>query len=586
MNALRGKTGGGISIQYIFDTTTADSDPGPGKLRLNQATQNTATVIRADLVDVNGTDWTTALASLADSTSAVKGHIRLFAVSDPSKWLLFSVSAVASPSGYKNVAAAILGWSSASPFSNGDAVVLTFSRTGDAGTAGTNGLDGTNAGLRWAFATSTSMADPSSGNLRANNATLASATALAISANTGESGNPSALAFLQTFDDSTNTLKGYVLIKKVSAPQSFRVYSISALTDNTTWIQLTVAHVAGNGSFSAADLLSIEFLRAGDKGTGGGGGGSPCEFALTLVSGQPVLNSDQIAKGTLYVTPYVGNTIKVYDGASFVALVSAEMSLALDSNAGHAGYHQFAKIFDVFAYANGGTLAIGTGPAWSSGTARGTGAGTTELQQLGGIWTNKNAITLRIGVNSGDTTAVAANQATYLGSIYCPANGQTGMAFKPAAAAGGTNNVLGVYNAYNRRVRRAESRDSTANWTYTSASWRAANNSNSNRIAWLDGLGEAMVEASYTLGCATSSNAILGFAGIALDSTSVQPTGAVGIMSTSSNAFALPMACRDCFPGSLGLHYAQAVEYSTGSTTTFYCAQSVSQGALAVSLEM
>jgi hypothetical protein len=140
MNALRGKTGGGISIQYIFDTTTADSDPGPGKLRLNQATQNTATVIRADLVDVNGTDWTTALASLADSTSAVKGHIRLFAVSDPSKWLLFSVSAVASPSGYKNVAAAILGWSSASPFSNGDAVVLTFSRTGDAGTAGTMGL--------------------------------------------------------------------------------------------------------------------------------------------------------------------------------------------------------------------------------------------------------------------------------------------------------------------------------------------------------------------------------------------------------------------------------------------------------------
>ena len=53
MNALRGKTGGGISVQYVFDTTTADADPGSGKLRLSQATQNTATAIRADLLDVN-----------------------------------------------------------------------------------------------------------------------------------------------------------------------------------------------------------------------------------------------------------------------------------------------------------------------------------------------------------------------------------------------------------------------------------------------------------------------------------------------------------------------------------------------------
>jgi Protein of unknown function (DUF2793) len=139
MNALRGKTGGGISVQYVFSTTTADADPGNGTLRLNQATQNTATVIRADLADVNGTDWTAALASLADSSSTVKGHIRLFSVSDPSKWLLFTVSAVASPSGYKNITVAIVSSSAASPFANGDAIVLSFSRTGDAGANGTSG---------------------------------------------------------------------------------------------------------------------------------------------------------------------------------------------------------------------------------------------------------------------------------------------------------------------------------------------------------------------------------------------------------------------------------------------------------------
>ena len=32
---------GGAVSQYTFDTTTADADPGAGKLRLNQAAQNT-----------------------------------------------------------------------------------------------------------------------------------------------------------------------------------------------------------------------------------------------------------------------------------------------------------------------------------------------------------------------------------------------------------------------------------------------------------------------------------------------------------------------------------------------------------------
>jgi hypothetical protein len=139
VNALRGKTGGGISIQYTFSTTTTDSDPGAGVLRLNQATQNTATVIRADLLDVEGKDWTAALDSLDDSTNTVKGHIRLFSVADPAKWLLFTVSAVASPSGYRNITVALVASSAASPFGNGDGIVLSFTRAGDKGQDGAAG---------------------------------------------------------------------------------------------------------------------------------------------------------------------------------------------------------------------------------------------------------------------------------------------------------------------------------------------------------------------------------------------------------------------------------------------------------------
>src|ERR1044072_2855169 len=53
-----GLPGGGIAIEYVFDTTTADADPGNGKLRLDNATQNTATAIRTDLLDNNGATWT------------------------------------------------------------------------------------------------------------------------------------------------------------------------------------------------------------------------------------------------------------------------------------------------------------------------------------------------------------------------------------------------------------------------------------------------------------------------------------------------------------------------------------------------
>jgi len=142
VNALRGKTGVGISVQYTFSTTTTDSDPGAGVLRLNNATQNAATVIRADLLDVNGTDWTAALASLADSTNTVKGHIRLFSVLDPARWLLFTVSAVASPTGYKNITVANVSSSAASPFANGEGLVLAFSRAGDKGASGASAFTG------------------------------------------------------------------------------------------------------------------------------------------------------------------------------------------------------------------------------------------------------------------------------------------------------------------------------------------------------------------------------------------------------------------------------------------------------------
>lgn len=168
----------------------------------------------------------------------------------------------------------------------------------------------------------------------------------------------------------------------------------------------------------------------------------PALFRLSLTTGDPTPSADVTGAATIYAVPYLGNGVQLYSGTGFVAYTSAQLSLALDATAAHTGYHQNGKKFDCFLFMNGGAVTLGTGPAWSTDASRGVGAGTTELQYQSGIYTNKNQITLRIGSNAGDTVAVAANQATYIGTFRASADGQA------------TDSKLnrGVYNYHGPRV--------------------------------------------------------------------------------------------------------------------------------------
>ncbi|HAK62683.1 MAG TPA: hypothetical protein DCO82_05505, partial [Alphaproteobacteria bacterium] len=133
---INGTVGAGaIAIPYTFSTTTTDSDPGSGNLRLNQATQNTATVIRADLNGSDGISKTVLLDLFDDASGPVKGYVRLVKLGDETKYLIFEVTALATPSGYRNITVAHRASSSASPFANSDAIVLYFTRGGDLSTS-------------------------------------------------------------------------------------------------------------------------------------------------------------------------------------------------------------------------------------------------------------------------------------------------------------------------------------------------------------------------------------------------------------------------------------------------------------------
>ena len=279
---------------------------------------------------------------------------------------------------------------------------------------------------------------------------------------------------------------------------------------------------------------------------------TPPQGRLTLISNTPVMTVDATAQSTIYYTPYQGNQIPV--GA--VMFSFSQLSYSLGTSA-----HLSGNLYDIFAYNASGSIALCTGPAWSSASAR-----SAAISMFNGLWTNQSILTCTVS-GGGSTTSVPANNATYLGTFYATTNGQTGMSFNPTPASGGTNNVLGLYNAYNRVRIKAQSSDSSTGWTYNSATWRATDNSNSNRISYIDGLGTENVETFATVYGYSGNNLGRMAVGVNRDSTSAIPTnlgrlGTGGIGNSDAGAYV-----GQNFMPSIGFHYVQAMESSFAANT-------------------
>jgi hypothetical protein len=122
---------------------------------------------------------------------------------------------------------------------------------------------------QWTFSTTTTMADPTTANLRLNNAALASVTQIAISDLSANVGNPDLGTWIDTWDDAGGSNSGSIFIFKDNG--NFAIYNVNAaLTDNTTWHQVPVTYVASAGSFSNADAILIGFAASGTTLVTGG----------------------------------------------------------------------------------------------------------------------------------------------------------------------------------------------------------------------------------------------------------------------------------------------------------------------------
>lgn len=140
----QGPTGaaGGDTFQYQYSTTTTDSDPGSGIMRFNNATFASITQIYLDdNENAAGADIQAWLATLDDSTSGVKGSLRIEKRNTPGTYRHFQITSLVEATGYWKVT--VTPTVSNGTLTNADIVYVSFARSGDIGTTGATGSQGT-----------------------------------------------------------------------------------------------------------------------------------------------------------------------------------------------------------------------------------------------------------------------------------------------------------------------------------------------------------------------------------------------------------------------------------------------------------
>ena len=261
-----------------------------------------------------------------------------------------------------------------------------------------------------------------------------------------------------------------------------------------------------------------------------------CEGRLTLTSGTPVTTGDVSASVSAYWSPYRGNRIALYDGTQSWSIVTfTEITISLTGKTASTPY-------DVFAYNNSGTVAIEL-LAWTSKTARAT------------------ALVLQDGVlvESGATTR------RYLGSIYINSSG------------GQTDDTAAkryVWNYYNRVPRALRVIESTASWTYNTATIRQARASTANQVEVVVGVAEVPVDLSLVVTMSNSNAATCDVQiGIGENSTTVFSTSSYGgyIGFQGGNSLRLGAVNRLTKFPAIGYSYYAWLEFSgANATTTFW----------------
>lgn len=260
------------------------------------------------------------------------------------------------------------------------------------------------------------MADPGSGTVRFNNATLASVTAIAIDDLSADNGNPDVSAWILTFDNSSATNKGTLRFRKKSAPQNFVDFTVTGLTDNSGWTELAVTHAASSGSLSNADTLLMAFYATGDVGPAGpaGSGSGDVNGPASSVASEIALFDG--TTGKLIKRATTTGIIKATSGVIAAAVSGTDYAPATSGSAilkgnGAGGFSSAVASTDYAPATSGTAILKGNGSGGFSaavantdyvGTARNVGT-STGLSGGGDLSTNRT-IALDVNALTEDTS--------------------------------------------------------------------------------------------------------------------------------------------------------------------------------------
>lgn len=259
---------------------------------------------------------------------------------------------------------------------------------------------------------------------------------------------------------------------------------------------------------------------------------SLCEFRLTLTTLTPVTSSDVLAATTVFLSPYKGNRIALFDGSSaWTVFNSAEMSIAVPATT--------STMYDVFCFNNSGTPTL-EALAWTNDTTRAT------------------ALVLQNGVlvKSGATTR------RYIGN------------FRTTTVSGQTEDSLKkryVWNYYNRVRRPMSIISGTGSWTYTTNTARQANASAANQLDFIVGVAEDAVDGSVEVVVSNTNTGVLTTVSMGVNSTTTFSGQVSQITTAIANGNLLHRAAVNYIPA-IGRTFLAWLEASAATGTTTWTA--------------